>query len=58
MAAFEGRGTFRELLLADARVGAVLTVEDLDRLLDPAAYVGLAGSFVDRVVHDARRLNA
>ena len=57
MAAFEGRGTFRELLLADARVGAVLTAEDLDRLLDPAAYVGLAGSFVDRVVHDARRLN-
>ena len=57
MAAFEGRGSFRELLLADARVRAALDAEDLDRLLDPAAYVGLAGSFVDRVVREARRLN-
>ncbi|OGL00683.1 MAG: adenylosuccinate lyase [Candidatus Rokubacteria bacterium RIFCSPHIGHO2_02_FULL_73_26] len=58
MAAFEGRGSFRDLLLADPRARASLDDDDLDRLLDPAASVGLAGSFVDRVVHEARRLNA
>jgi adenylosuccinate lyase len=56
MAAFEGRGRFRDLLLADARVAAALTAAELDRLLDPAAYTGLAGSFVDAVVKEARRL--
>ena len=48
----------RDLLLADPRARASLDDDDLDRLLDPAASVGLAGSFVDRVVHEARRLNA
>ena len=28
----------------------------LDRLLDPRRYTGLAGGFVDRVVADARRV--
>lgn len=54
IAAFEGRGNFRDLLLGDRRVSTVLSASDLDRLLDPGAYTGLAGPFVDRVVAEAR----
>src|SRR5207247_2325447 len=57
MAAFDGKGSFRERLLADPRVAAALPGDELDQLLDPAAYTGLAGPFVDRVVREARRLN-
>jgi adenylosuccinate lyase len=56
MAAFEGKGRFRDLLLADGRVAGAMTAAELDALLDPAAYTGLAGVFVDRVVAAARRL--
>lgn len=56
MAAYDGKGTFRDLLLADARVTSALAPEDLDRLLDPAAYTGHAGAYVDRVVSAARAL--
>lgn len=55
MAAFEGKGRFRELLLRDERA-SLLGGEELDRLLDPANYTGLAAAFVDRVVKEARRL--
>ena len=55
MAAFEGKGRFRDLLLADARVAGAITAAELEALLDPAAYTGQAGEFVDRVVKDARR---
>jgi adenylosuccinate lyase len=55
MAAFEGKGSFRELLLRDPRVTAALSAAELDRLLDPRAYTGLAGVFVDSVVAEARR---
>ena len=57
MAAFDGRRSFRERLLADPRIAAALSGDELDRLLDPTAYTGLAGPFVDRVVRGARRLN-
>ncbi|HXH84928.1 MAG TPA: lyase family protein, partial [Candidatus Tectomicrobia bacterium] len=56
MAAFEGKGRFRDLLLADARVAGALAPADVDALLDPAAYTGLAGEFVDRVVVAARAI--
>lgn len=56
MKAFEGHGRFRDLLLKDARVAAHLGVAELDRLLDPAGYTGLAGVFVDRVLAEARRV--
>lgn len=56
MAAYDGKGSFRDLLLADPRIAAGVTADDLDRLLKPDGYVGLAGEFVDRVVQDARRL--
>jgi adenylosuccinate lyase len=58
MAAFEGRGRFRALLLKDARVAAHLSAAELDRLLDPAGYTGLAGVFVDRVVAEARKVTS
>jgi adenylosuccinate lyase len=57
-----GRGSgdpgrqFRDLLLDDRRVAAAMTPAELDALLDPAAYTGLAGAYVDRVVKDARRV--
>lgn len=56
MAAHEGRGRFRDWLFADPRVAAALGGKELDALLDPAGYVGLAGAFVDRVVAEAARV--
>jgi adenylosuccinate lyase len=55
MAAYAGRGSFRALLLADPRVAGALDAAELDRLLEPAAYTGRAGDYVDRVVKAARR---
>ena len=49
MAAFEQRRPLRELLLADERVARHLAASELDELLRPEAYTGLAGEFVDRV---------
>lgn len=56
MAAFEGRGSFRDLLLADARVSAVLSVVELEEMLRPEAYTGLAAVFVDRVLAEVRKI--
>jgi len=36
-------------------VAKALTAADVDALLDPAAYTGLSGQYVDRVVKEARR---
>ncbi len=38
-----------EVLRAEPRVGAHLSAERLEALLDPESYTGLAGAFVDRV---------
>jgi adenylosuccinate lyase len=54
MAAFEGRRAFKDVLLADPRITAAVTADEVDGLLDPARYVGLAARFVDRVVAAAR----
>jgi 3-carboxy-cis,cis-muconate cycloisomerase len=40
----------REVLRADAEVRKYLSAEDIERLLDPANYVGMSGVFVDRVL--------
>jgi adenylosuccinate lyase len=50
MDAIEARRPLREVLLEDPRVSAHLGPKELDDLLDPARYTGLAGRFVDRVV--------
>jgi adenylosuccinate lyase len=49
MDAVEGRMPLRRLLLEDPRVKPYLGETDLDTLLDPARYTGLAARFVDRV---------
>jgi 3-carboxy-cis,cis-muconate cycloisomerase len=50
MEAFETRVTFAELLKHNTRVMTYLSAETIDRLLDPVEYVGLSGTFVDRIV--------
>jgi 3-carboxy-cis,cis-muconate cycloisomerase len=40
----------RDVLLGDERAQAHLSVADVDRLFDPAKYLGMATDFVDRVV--------
>lgn len=40
----------RELLREDAKVAALLSPEHIDRLLEPASYLGQAGAFTDRVL--------
>jgi 3-carboxy-cis,cis-muconate cycloisomerase len=48
-AASEGR-PFRDVLGEDGDVTRVLGEEGIDRALDPAAYLGSAGAFVDRAL--------
>ena len=51
------RPPLRDVLLADPRVQAHLDETEIDRLLDPAGYLGPAGQLVDRALaaHHARR---
>lgn len=49
MLAFEQQRPLSSLLLEDTRVTAHFSAAELDAMLDPAAYTGLAGVFVDRV---------
>jgi adenylosuccinate lyase len=46
--------SLRVSLLARAEIASCLGAEELDRLLDPARYVGDAGDLVDRSVEQAR----
>jgi 3-carboxy-cis,cis-muconate cycloisomerase len=48
VAAAAGAPSFREALLADARVG--LSADELDVLLDPSGYLGAAEALVDRAL--------
>jgi adenylosuccinate lyase len=50
MAGIDRQVGFRDALMGDPRVTAVLGEEELDRLLDAKAAVGRAGELVDRVV--------
>ena len=56
MAAYDGKGRFRDVLMEDIRVAAHLGPTELDRLLDPTGYTGLAGVFVDRMLAEARKV--
>jgi 3-carboxy-cis,cis-muconate cycloisomerase len=49
--------TLAEVVHEDAEVRRHLSDEQIDRLLDPAAYLGSAGAFVDRVVARIARLS-
>ena len=50
MRAVEEQRPLKPLLLEDPRVSAHLAEAEIDALLDPARYTGLAAQFVDRVV--------
>jgi adenylosuccinate lyase len=56
MAAVEQNRPLRELLLEDSRVTAHLSAAEVDALLRPDAYTGLAGQFVDRVAGQSSRI--
>ncbi len=45
-----GKGAFLDLLAANPTISAHMTRAELAALLDPAAYTGLAGAMVDRVL--------
>lgn len=49
MRAVETQRSFREVLAGDPLVRAHLSADDLDRLLDPTRYIGLAREMVDQV---------
>ena len=53
MAGLERGLDLRTALLADSRITAHLTPDELDRCLDPAAALGAAPAFVDRVLDRA-----
>ncbi|OWT73754.1 MULTISPECIES: adenylosuccinate lyase [unclassified Achromobacter] len=50
MDVFERGGNLKDALLDDTQLKGRLSAGDLDRVLDPHAYTGLAGVFVDRVL--------
>ncbi len=47
MSGIESHKTFKETLLADKRVNAVLSEKDIDNLMDATTYVGFAPKLVD-----------
>ena len=49
MAAWEGKGGFRDLLLAEPGVAEALAAADLDTALDPARFVAGAGPVFERL---------
>jgi 3-carboxy-cis,cis-muconate cycloisomerase len=49
MAAYEQRRPLKDLLLEDSRIASCIPAEQLDEILRPDAYTGLAGEFVDQV---------
>ena len=49
MAAWEGKGGFRDLLLAEPGVAEVLTERDLDQAMAPARFVAGAGPVFERL---------
>jgi 3-carboxy-cis,cis-muconate cycloisomerase len=53
--AVEGGRTLRDELLEDERVSERLSPKEIDRALDPSAYLGAAGELVDRAVELHRR---
>lgn len=50
--------TLRDVALADAEIRAVLSAEEVERALDPAAYLGSSEAFIDRALADFRAVQA
>jgi len=49
------RRSLGDVALADPRVSAVLSEDEVSRALDPAAYLGSADAFIDRALATYRR---
>ena len=54
MKSIEHEIPFRQLLLADPAVARHLTAAQIDALLDPARYTGLAAQMTDAVLNAGR----
>ncbi len=50
MQAFESGTPLRDALLAQPEIARSLDAAEIDRMLDPDGYTGMAGAFVDRVL--------
>jgi adenylosuccinate lyase len=46
--------TFQRALMENSQVRAALPAEELNSLLDPTTYIGLAPEIVDRVLNEVR----
>jgi adenylosuccinate lyase len=51
MAAYEQGRPLKELLLNDPRIASRVSAGQLDEILRPESYTGVAGEFVDRLTH-------
>ena len=49
-------GTLRQALLEDERVSSILSIAEIERALDPAAYLGSTDVFIDRALETYRRV--
>ncbi len=47
--------SLRQSVLAEARVCSILSIEEIDRALDPAEYLGSTNAFIDRALAFYRR---
>jgi 3-carboxy-cis,cis-muconate cycloisomerase len=50
MKVFESEGEFKEGLLGNPDIAARFSPDDIDKMLNPRSYTGLAGKFVDQVL--------
>jgi adenylosuccinate lyase len=50
MTVFENNDSFKQALLDEPELKGVFTESELDELLRPENYIGLAGDFVDKVL--------
>ncbi|MGA8218748.1 MAG: hypothetical protein WB771_09290, partial [Solirubrobacterales bacterium] len=48
--ALDSRSPFRDVLVGDEEVRGELSEEEIDRALDPAAYLGSSDAFIDRAL--------
>jgi len=53
MTAFEEGTPLKDALLAHPTIGQQLEIAEIDRMLDPRGYTGMAEIFVDRVLESA-----
>jgi 3-carboxy-cis,cis-muconate cycloisomerase len=48
--ASDGRESLKEILLGDPTVSKHLSPDAIERAMDPASYLGSAGTFIDRTL--------